>query len=304
MILSLVACSYYFRKKEKVGWFSVLYFFITISIVSNLIFPVGTFMNERFLFMPSLSFSFFCAYLAVKGLESNWKASKILVYSILSLVVVSYGIKTILRVPDWKDSLTLNLAGAAVSKNSARINLFTGVSYFHLYEKEMDVSKKKEYLDIANRYIDRSLIIFPAYGQGLNMKAGILAEYHKMSGDLDNFLDGIRKVIVVKPDLSFVNEYLSYISKKDENKHKMYLFLREMGYQVLFKKMKRYDFAYQYINQAHEMRPYNLEVSKEMVEILDAYLSKPGINPQQVDEMRKKAEALRLQNTLMEPKNE
>ncbi|HRG31916.1 MAG TPA: hypothetical protein PLN76_01455 [Saprospiraceae bacterium] len=304
MILSLVACSYYFRKKEKVGWFSVLYFFITISIVSNLIFPVGTFMNERFLFMPSLSFSFFCAYLAVKGLESNWKASKILVYSILSLVVVSYGIKTILRVPDWKDSLTLNLAGAAVSKNSARINLFTGVSYFHLYEKEMDVSKKKEYLDIANRYIDRSLIIFPAYGQGLNMKAGILAEYHKMSGDLDNFLDGIRKVIVVKPDLSFVNEYLSYISKKDENKHKMYLFLREMGYQVLFKKMKRYDFAYQYINQAHEMRPYNLEVSKEMVEILDAYLSKPGINPQQVGEMRKKAEALRLQNTLMEPKNE
>jgi hypothetical protein len=52
------------------------------------------------------------------------------------------------------------------------------------------------------------------------------------------------------------------------------------------------------------MRPYNLEVSKEMVEILDAYLSKPGINPQQADEMRKKAEALRLQNTLMEPKNE
>ncbi|MBK6822308.1 MAG: hypothetical protein IPG87_04700 [Saprospiraceae bacterium] len=68
--------------------------------------------------------------------------------------------------------------------------------------------------------------------------------------------------------------------------------------------MKRYDFAYQYINQAHEMRPYNLEVSKEMVEILDAYLTRPGINPQQAAEMKKKVDALRLQNTLMEPKNE
>lgn len=304
LILALVSISFYFRKKEKVAWFNVLYFFITVSIVSNLVFPVGTFMNERFLFMPSLGFSFYCAYLSLKGLEVGSKTSKILIYSILGLAMVLYGFKTVVRVPDWKDSMTLNLAGAGVSKNSARINLFTGVSYFHLYEKEPDAVKKKEHLDIANRYIDRALIIFPAYGQALNMKAGILAEYHKMSGDLENFLDGIKKVIIVKPDLSFVNEYISYISKQEENKHKMYLFLREMGYQVLFKKMKRYDFAYQYINQAHEMRPYNLEVSKEMVEILDAYLTRPGINPQQAAEMKKKVDALRLQNTLMEPKNE
>lgn len=36
-----------------------------------------------------------------------------------------------------------------------------------------------EYLKTAEIYIDRSLAIFPEYGQGLNMKAGILAEYLK-----------------------------------------------------------------------------------------------------------------------------
>ncbi|MBK6822310.1 MAG: hypothetical protein IPG87_04710 [Saprospiraceae bacterium] len=72
LILALVSISFYFRKKEKVAWFNVLYFFITVSIVSNLVFPVGTFMNERFLFMPSLGFSFLLRLFVAKRFGS-WK---------------------------------------------------------------------------------------------------------------------------------------------------------------------------------------------------------------------------------------
>ena len=42
--------------RKNLASFCFLYFLITLSIVSNILFPVGAFMSERFLYMPSLAF--------------------------------------------------------------------------------------------------------------------------------------------------------------------------------------------------------------------------------------------------------
>ena len=47
-----------FKKKSVVSW-SILFFIITLSIVSNIFFSVGATMNERFIYMPSLGLQFF-----------------------------------------------------------------------------------------------------------------------------------------------------------------------------------------------------------------------------------------------------
>jgi len=50
----MLAGALYFWKKDKFISFGILFFLVTLSIVSNVVFPIGTNMSERFMFMPSL----------------------------------------------------------------------------------------------------------------------------------------------------------------------------------------------------------------------------------------------------------
>ena len=109
-----------------------------------------------------------------------------------------------------------------------------------VYKRQDPVLKRKN-LDLALRYIDRSLFIFPNYGQGLNMKAGILAEFHKMDKNLDLFLENIKEVILKRPDLAFIQEYFRFLMKDNANRMVLSLFCRDIGYQTFFKAQRRYD---------------------------------------------------------------
>ena len=55
--LLLVGYGVWKLRQKTVPAFGILYFIITFSITSNLLFNVGTFMNERFVFMPSIGFT-------------------------------------------------------------------------------------------------------------------------------------------------------------------------------------------------------------------------------------------------------
>ena len=44
------------KQKRDPLVFGILFYLITLSVVSNLVFPIGTNMAERFLFMPSIGF--------------------------------------------------------------------------------------------------------------------------------------------------------------------------------------------------------------------------------------------------------
>ena len=63
--LYLAMIVYAFLKINTKNWLSycILFFLSPLLIVSNLIFPVGTFMNERFLYMSSLGFLIAMAWL-------------------------------------------------------------------------------------------------------------------------------------------------------------------------------------------------------------------------------------------------
>ena len=64
------------RSDNQIFAFGIALFFITFSITSNLLFNIGTFMNERFMFMPLLGFALVVAYAFQKwaawGVPSRW----------------------------------------------------------------------------------------------------------------------------------------------------------------------------------------------------------------------------------------
>ncbi|HHS95296.1 MAG TPA: tetratricopeptide repeat protein, partial [Phaeodactylibacter sp.] len=85
---------YAWRKKDIIA-FGVLYFFITISIISNIVFPVGTNMSERFMFMPSVGFSLMMAVLAWRWASKKQFASMKIVLAVLAVYLLLLSAKTI-----------------------------------------------------------------------------------------------------------------------------------------------------------------------------------------------------------------
>ncbi|MEL6863793.1 MAG: hypothetical protein AAFP19_05205 [Bacteroidota bacterium] len=201
--------------KKRVWAFGILFYFITLSIVSNIPFTVGTFMNERFIYIPSLGFCLIMAWLLAKKIpELVGESQNLLSAGLLGLFVLGFAGKTISRVPDWKNALSLNQAAIKVSKGSARANCFMGTALFEEYRKETDPKLKNELLDQINFYINRSLQINPSYGSAMTMKSGIVAENYKRDQDLDKLLAEFTKLLRLNPNLSFIDEYIVYLTDR------------------------------------------------------------------------------------------
>jgi len=66
-------------KKKNIISFGILFYLISFSPVSNFFFPIGVFMNERFLFVASLGFTIIVAYLFLNKLPVIIKITKDLI---------------------------------------------------------------------------------------------------------------------------------------------------------------------------------------------------------------------------------
>ena len=202
--------------KKSIISFGILFYLLTISIVSNIPFTVGTFMNERFLFMPSIGFCIVLGYFITRQLPVFTKEKtgeiNLLSIGVLILFVIGFSTKTLLRVPDWKNRMTLNTSAVKNSPNSARANCFMATALYELdYLKETDRERKKLLIADIDYYISRALEIYPRYSSAITVKAGVLAEQHKLDNNLDHLLNGFYNVLYLKKSMGFIDEYLSYI---------------------------------------------------------------------------------------------
>jgi len=110
-------------RKNPLISFGVFIYFASLSIVSNFLFPVGTFMAERFLFMPSVGFSMIVAALLAKLVKKDNYTTAL---GTLGVILLLFSIKTITRNPAWKNDETLFLTDVKVSKKSAKIQNAVG----------------------------------------------------------------------------------------------------------------------------------------------------------------------------------
>ncbi len=218
------------RKKSIVSW-AILFYLITFSIVSNLVIPIGTTMNERFMYIPSVGFTVFLSYLILKGIpklfSNSQKLSKTIVLGLLLVFTIGYAYKTVSRIPAWKNEMTLNRAAIKVSVNSARANQFMGYSIYRELLEVSDREEKRKLLDEASRYINKALKIHPVYLDANNTKAGLLAGYYQLDNDLQTLLDGFY-LIQTKKIVPFVDTYLNYLDSR-ANQEQLNAFYSRIG---------------------------------------------------------------------------
>jgi len=216
-------------KKKTIWSYAILFYLITLSIVSNLFVSVGTFMNERFIFISSVAFCLLMAWLLVEKIPNWWKsAPKVAGMSLSSILILSifslgFAAKTFTRVPVWENALTLNTAAVTVSPNSARANLFMGTALFEEYKLEKNPEKQKAIIYKSGYHVKRATEILPNYGSALHMYSGILAEYYKFDNNADSLLNGFEKLLMKRNLLTitdkkngavYIDQYLDYLVGK------------------------------------------------------------------------------------------
>lgn len=140
-------------KKKTVLAYGILFFVITFSITSNLLFNVGTFMNERFVFIPSLGFTLIIAFGSYKMMTSKSAVMQKSTLAALLVVTLLCGAKTISRNLTWKDDFTLFLTDVNVSSNSIKCNISAGGSELQLWKRHHKERDKK----MAYQYLGRAL---------------------------------------------------------------------------------------------------------------------------------------------------
>ncbi len=94
-----------------------------LSPVSNIIVPMGTVMAERLVYLPSVAFC-----LVLPALWVRYGAGRGLGIILAALLAVGYAGRTMVRVADWKDDMTLFAATTATSPASAKAHYNLGVA--------------------------------------------------------------------------------------------------------------------------------------------------------------------------------
>lgn len=257
-------------RKKSVLSYAIIFYFATLSITSNLPFTVGTFMNERFVYISSIGFCIGIAYLLLEKLpklKPDLPILKMVGFGLVGLLCLGFTVKTILRVPAWKSPLSLNSAAIKVSKNSARANCFVGTALFEEYKVENDRSKKQTMLKDINYYINRSLEINPRYGSALTMKGGLVAEDYRFDNDINKLLSEFEKVLKIKRNHSFIEQYVEYLISSGRSSQEVANFCYRIGYEFFAQRLKDFGYAKKYINYGLQADPSNAQLQTALQQL-------------------------------------
>lgn len=239
-------------KRKQPGSFAILYFFITWSIVSNVLVNVGTLMNERFLFIPSVALPILIFWL-LNRYSSGKRGFMLPAMALVAVTTVTFAWLTWRRIPDWNDTMSLNRSAIKVSKNSARANLFYGVALFNDALKPGNDSLKANLLTEAGIHIDRALHIYPEYRDALNMKAGVAAEIWKSDKLLPALLEAFEAVMSVRA-VPFVEEFTVWLVPRSDPAL-MVPFLYRVGYDHLARGQRNLPEALKYLKKGLQLAP-------------------------------------------------
>ncbi|NNF36324.1 MAG: tetratricopeptide repeat protein [Saprospiraceae bacterium] len=159
-LLTVISIGIITWKRNRLISFSIWYFIFTISIFSNIVFPIGTHLSERFLFMPSFGF---CLLLAYVMWNIYYKFGSYVFYAFAILVLGLYGFKTLDRNMVWQDDYTLYTTDVKTSINSAKALNAAGGVLVSRSSDETDEAKKAQMLSQSKEYLNKALSIHPNY---------------------------------------------------------------------------------------------------------------------------------------------
>lgn len=154
--------------RQSVLGFGLAWFFGTLLLVSNVLFPVGVFMNERFLYIPSAGLLLVGTVYLFKWVPTVKDANARWVMPLLFVLVGAMSVKTISRNTAWESDRTLALTDVEISEGSAKVKMSAGLQIMQQHENSA-VAIKRENFEIAIGHLSKAIEIHPTYVQALTL---------------------------------------------------------------------------------------------------------------------------------------
>lgn len=247
-------------KKKKISSYAILFYLATLTIVSNIVVNLGTFMNERFIYMASVGLALFVSYLiSEKVAKWNGKTGIIMASILAGILLIGYSAKTISRVPAWESALSLNTSAVGNGTNSARANSFMATALYN-EGKESTSTDKWDKLMKGYEYASKAVKIHPSYQNGNLMKAGIAAELYKRDRDEKLLLSRFAEVMRKRPDVSYLNEYMDYLENRTSDMDYLLNWYADVSINDVLNKANRPKWALHYLNRAYKLDKTNKKV--------------------------------------------
>ena len=155
----LIAAAVFGTIKRRSYAYGIIFYLVTLSIVSNIVFPVGTNMSERFLYMPSLGWVIaICALITPIALNKPR-----IVQPIIALVIVTFSVMTVVRNPVWKSNYTLFLTDVETSKRSAKLLAAAGGELMAQKDEVPEGPLRQNRIKRALNYVIEAQEVHPNY---------------------------------------------------------------------------------------------------------------------------------------------
>lgn len=233
---------------RKALGFAVVFFLITFLPVSNLLFPIGTNMAERLLFMPSFGWAFALPLLAVALVRGRSQKQRITWAGLraISLVLVAYLVffsaRTILRNPVWKDNYTLFTTDIAVSHESAKLRNAVGGELVTQSIEQDDPQRKEQMLREAVGHLEQATRIHPRYKNAYLLQGNA----HNYLEQYEASIAAYRQALAIDPEYADARRNLA-------------ITLRQAG-QYFGEKRGDLQRSIQYLREANQIQPGEYEV--------------------------------------------
>ncbi|MEZ4926251.1 MAG: hypothetical protein R3A50_08245 [Saprospiraceae bacterium] len=280
-------------KKKSIPAYAILFYLFTLSIVSNIFVSVGTFMNERFAYMPSVAFcllaGWFFARVLPKWLKENPDSNYPLGMILFATIAAFAAYVVVTRIPDWKDGLTINAAAVKVSPGSARSHTFyvTGL-YDNKYRALKSMEEKKPLVTEMEYHINEALKINPKFSSALIMKGAVAAARFEQDHQLDKlfhvFEDILDKIPYNGNFRNFLDQYMEYLDGSNSDKY--ISFCHRVGYEYFYQKLHDNKTALHFLTYGLNRQTEDIRILEDLSDVYKS-LGQPDM----AEQMQKRADA-------------
>lgn len=162
---ALFAWAVWGLRKKTIESYGILFYFMSIAIVSNIVIDIGAFLADRFLFQASMGLSLTVAAVLVGLFKQGTlsPAKRLALSGALGIVTLLAAFKTVARNAEWKNNETLFFADVKSAPNSAKTNRACANYLLKKARNETDRVAKAELLSQSIPYLKKSIEIYPGY---------------------------------------------------------------------------------------------------------------------------------------------
>ena len=155
LVLALLGFAISRLRRDPVLALGILFFFLTLSLTSNLFILIGSTMADRFLFAPTIGYALCVATLLAK------LPKKEDVVVLTGLIAIVYAMQTWSRSADWRSDATLFTADVARAPDSGRVRRNYGTLLMNRAFETPRGSSRSRMLEVADLQFRRAVEIDP-----------------------------------------------------------------------------------------------------------------------------------------------